>query len=156
MYFNKLLQDEVQEKADPNDIVLTVRGKDIFDENALEPDVKELLSILENADQWITDYLKEDALNEGIVNKTKEAIKVAKVKAAKADRAFNEFVMKRVREMRTNRRNRRHSEMVGESLKINTYLKRILKAGSLSIINPAIGVISFCVDTLIDKKKLKF
>lgn len=157
LYFNKLIQDEVKDSADPNDIVITVRGGPM-EENSLEPDAQELINILESGDQWIADFINNDRnftdlrINENIINKGVEAAKVAKVKAQKADRAFNEFVMKKVRELRTNRRNRRHAEIVGEALRINTYLKRILKACGLGVINPAIGVISFCVDTLIDKK----
>ena len=116
-----------------------------------EPDVQEFFDLLEHADEWKANYIK-DTLNEGIINKGKEAIKVAKVKSLKADRAFNDFVMSKVREIRRNRRNRRHAEIVGESLRINAYLKRILKALGLGVINPAIGVISFIVDTLIDEK----
>jgi len=152
MYFNKLLQDEVTEKTDPDDIVITVRGGPM-EENVFkfESDVQEFFDLLEHADEWKANYMKE-SLNEGIVNKGKEAAKVIKVKSLKADRAFNDFVMSKVREIRRNRRNRRHAEIVGESLRINAYLKRILKALGLSVINPAIGVISFVVDTLIDEK----
>ena len=152
MYFNKLLQDEVTEKTDPDDIVITVRGGPM-EENVFkfEPDVQEFFDLLEHADEWKANYMKE-TLNEGIVNKGKEAAKVIKVKSLKADRAFNDFVMNKVREIRRNRRNRRHAEIVGESLRINAYLKRILKALGLSVINPAVGVISFVVDTLLDQK----
>jgi hypothetical protein len=152
MYFNKLLQDEIREKSNPDDIVITVRGGPM-EENVFkfEPDVQEFFDLLEHADEWKANYIK-DTLNEGIINKGKEAIKVAKVKSLKADRAFNDFVMSKVREIRRNRRNRRHAEIVGESLRINAYLKRILKALGLGVINPAIGVISFIVDTLIDEK----
>lgn len=152
MYFNKLLQDEVTEKTDPDDIVITVRGGPM-EENVFkfESDVQEFFDLLEHADEWKANYMKE-FLNEGIVNKGKEAAKVIKVKSLKADRAFNDFVMSKVREIRRNRRNRRHAEIVGESLRINAYLKRILKALGLSVINPAIGVVSFVVDTLIDEK----
>lgn len=152
MYFNKLLQDEVTEKTNPDDIVITVRGGPM-EENVFkfESDVQEFFDLLEHADEWKANYVRT-TLNEGIVNKGKEAIKVAKVQSLKADRAFNDFIMNKVREIRRNRRNRRHAEIVGESLRINAYLKRILKALGLSVINPAIGVVSFVVDTLIDEK----
>lgn len=152
MYFNKLLQDEVTEKSDPDDIVITVRGGPM-EENVFkfEPDVQEFFDLLEHADEWKSNYIKEN-LNENIVNKGKEALKVAKVKSLKADRAFNDIIMNKVREIRRTRRNRRHAEIVGESLRINAYLKRILKALGLTVINPAIGVVSFIVDTLIDEK----
>ena len=154
MYFNKLLQDEVTEKTNPDDIVITVRGGPM-EENVFkfESDVQEFFDLLEHADEWKANYVQE-ILNEGIVNKGKEAIKVAKVQSLKADRAFNDFIMNKVREIRRNRRNRRHAEIVGESLRINAYLKRILKALGLSVINPAIGVVSFIVDTLIFEKIL--
>lgn len=155
MYFNKLLQDEVTEKTDPDDIVITVRGGPM-EENVFkfESDVQEVMDLLENYEQWVHDcaYTIKVPMNEGIVDKGKEAIKVAKVKSLKADKAFNDFVMSKVREIRRNRRNRRHAEIVGESLRINAYLKRILKALGLGAINPAVGVISFVVDTLIDEK----
>lgn len=152
MYFNKLLQDEVTEKTDPDDIVITVRGGPM-EENVFkfESDVQEFFDLLEHADEWKSNYIKEN-LNENIVNKGKEALKVAKVKSLKADRAFNDIIMNKVREIRRTRRNRRHAEIVGESLRINAYLKRILKALGLTVINPAIGVVSFIVDTLIDEK----
>ena len=124
-------------------------------------DAAELIRILESADEWITtrqNYYLDRAIlmNEGIVNNAVERVKQGAVALKKAERDFDEFVMKKVRTMRENRRNRKHAEMVGEALRVNHEIKRLLASGAIGILNPALGVIawftSLAVDRHTDKK----
>lgn len=147
------IQTEIDNSADPNDV-----SPGPVDINAdtnmqyLEEDAREFLYLIEHADQWITDYTKREYLNEGIVSNAAEAAKAAKVKAKKSEHAFGEFVMKKFHEMQTNRRNRKHSEMVGESLRIMHEIKRIIRSGAVyAILGPAAGVITWVTTLLIDK-----
>lgn len=41
--------------------------------------------------------------------------------------------------------------MVGEALRVNHELKRILRSGAIGILNPALGVISFVVSVVYDR-----
>lgn len=147
------IRTEIDNSADPNDV--SPGPVDInTDTNMqyLEEDVCEFLYLLEHADQWIADYAKREYLNEGIVSNAAEAAKAAKVKARKSEQAFGEFVMKKFHEMQTNRRNRKHSEMVGESLRIMHEIKRIIRSGAIyAILGPAAGVITWVTTLLIDK-----
>lgn len=170
-YLDKLLKNELhsQEKSEDS-LVQVIHGSDT---TPLEEDVTELLNLLENVDSWISEYMMQDLtdtipidldknqdgpasifypVSEGVVNKAVEKAKLAKMKSEKAERAFDELVSKKVREIRANRRNRRHSELVGETLRINEKIKRLMKAGGLSIIHPAIGIIYWIISVVIDKK----
>lgn len=170
-YLDKLLKNELhsQEKSEDS-LVQVIHGSDT---TPLEEDVTELLNLLENVDSWISEYMMQDltdtiptdldknqdgpasifySVSEGVVNKAVEKAKLAKAKSEKAERAFDELVSKKVREIRTNRQNRRHSELVGETLRINEKIKRLMKAGGLSIINPAVGIIYWIISVVIDKK----
>lgn len=170
-YLDKLLKNELhsQEKSEDS-LVQVIHGSDT---TPLEEDVTELLNLLENVDSWISEYMMQDLtdtipidldkkqdnpasifypVSEGVVNKAVEKAKLTKAKSEKAERAFDELVSKKVREIRTNRRNRRHSELVGETLRINEKIKRLMKAGGLSIIHPAVGIIYWIISVVIDKK----
>lgn len=151
---NRMIQDELTVSVDPDDISskpdMMEREHEI-ENMPLGEDAVELIHILESSDQWIQNYMKKNVMNEGIVNNAKEKAKEAVVGAKKAERAFDEFIMKKVREIRLNRRNRKHSEMVGESLRISHEIKRLLKSGGLAIINPALGVIHWLVTFFLDK-----
>lgn len=170
-YLDKLLKNELhsQEKSEDS-LVQVIHGSDT---TPLEEDVTGLLNLLENVDSWISEYMMQDltdtiptdldknqdgpasifySVSEGVVNKAVEKAKLAKAKSEKAERAFDELVSKKVREIRTNRQNRRHSELVGETLRINEKIKRLMKAGGLSIINPAVGIIYWIISVVIDKK----
>ena len=152
LYYNDKILREIGDSADPNAITMVVRGSN---RDTLEEDARELIELLENGEQWINEYcnsLPNTRINESVVNKAVEAAKVASMKRKKAEDAFNDVVMKKVREIRTNRRNRRHAEVVGESLRITKWITRILRSGGLSIISPAIGIISFLIPIFIDKK----
>ena len=150
-YFNKKIQDELSDQTSPEDIQYVVRGEGT---QGLEEDVVELLDLLEHAEEWIQNYIDHDttALDESVVNKAVEKAKLAKVKADKATKAFNELVTKKIKKIREDRRNRRHAEIVGETLRINETIKRLMKAGGLAIINPAIGIIYYIISIVIDKK----
>lgn len=148
-YCANLLQREIDTTADPNEIEPMV----VY--NApLEEDVVEILHLLETGDAWIQDYIEHDTepvLTEGIVTAAAMKAKELAVKTEKANRAFDEFIMKRVRNAREKRRNRKHAEMVGEALRINNELKRLLVSLGLGALNPALGVIHWVVTVAIDR-----
>lgn len=148
-YCAKLLQREIDTTADPNAVEPLV----VYN-GALEEDVQEILNLLENGEKWIQDYIEHDTepvLTESIVTAAAMRAKELKVKTEKANRAFDEFVMKRVRNAREKRRNRKHAEMVGEALRINNELKRLLVSIGLGMLNPALGVIHWVVTVAIDR-----
>lgn len=60
--------------------------------------------------------------------------------------------MKKFREIQENRRNIKHAEMVGEALRINREMKRLLAAGAVSIVSPSIAVLGWIVSIIIDQK----
>ena len=142
-----LIQDQLEQEADPNEI------QPIEPEPMpMQEDAYELIHILETADEWIARYMEQDELSEGVVKVAQMKAKEAKMKMDKASRAFDEFVMKRYREMTIKRRNAKHSELVGESLRITREIKRLLKSGALAILSPTAGVLHWIVTLFIDKK----
>ena len=151
MYFSNKINQEIQEQSkDSGDIVITVRGGDYISETA-----QEIIDLFEHAEEFFNRYgtsLSDDELNEAIINKAKEAAKLALAKKKKAERAFEELIMKKVKELRRNRQNRRHAEIVGEALKIHRVLLRIFKSLGLGLINPALGVTYYVIDLVADKK----
>ena len=151
MYFSNKINQEIQEQSkDSGDIVITVRGGDYISETA-----QEIIDLFEHAEEFFNRYgtsLSDDEINEAVINKAKEAAKLALAKKKKAERAFEELVMKKVKELRRNRQNRRHAEIVGEALKIHRVLLRMLKSLGLGLINPALGVTYYVIDLVVDKK----
>lgn len=144
-----MIQSSIEQAADPNDIAPAAEPEPI----RLEEDAREIIDLLEHADAWVKDYMSSLPMNEGIVNNAKEKAKELAMNKQKAEKAFDDFVMKKYRNMTINRRNRKHSEMVGESLRIMRELKRLMKSGILGIIlHPAIGIIHWIVTLFIDKK----
>lgn len=141
------LHHELETATDKDDIQPTVTPV-----TELEEDAREIIHLLEQADTWISNYIANDPLNEAIVSNAVERAKAAKVKMDKAAKAFDEFVMKKFHKMQTDRRNRKHSEMVGESLRIMHEIKRLLASGGIAIFSPALGVITWVVTLLIDKR----
>ena len=125
-----------------------------YENYPLEEDAQEFIYILEHADEYIAKFM--GPMNEGIVNNAKEKARSVAVGIKKAERMFDEFVMKKYRELTINRQNRKHSEMVGESLRITHEIKRLLKSGALAILSPSVGVwhwiITFFIDKVTDKK----
>lgn len=146
-YTNKQVERAIEASYNKDDIVHEYHGA------PLEEDAKELIAIIENGEQWIADYIAHDVepMNEAILNKAKEAAKVAHVKQQKAERAFDEFVMKKYKDYVNKRRNRKHAEMVGEALRVNNELKRILYTLPLSLFNPAWTVIAWVISVVIDR-----
>lgn len=145
-YINNLIQRCIDNGYDKDAIehVMTIH-------EPLAEDVQEILDLLENYDNWVSKYCA-GPMNEAIVNKVKEAAKVAQVKSEKASRAFDEFVMKRVKKARENRRNRKHAEMVGEALRINREVKRLLGSLAVGAISPAVGVILWVGSVVVDRQ----
>lgn len=141
------LQRELETSVDKDDIQPTA-----VNVAELEEDAREFINLLEHADEWIAAYIENDSLNEAIVSNAVERAKAAKVKMGKAAKAFDEFVMKKFHKLQTDRRNRKHSEMVGESLRIMHEIKRLLAAGGIGIFSPALGVITWVVTLFIDKR----
>lgn len=115
-------------------------------------DAWEVFHILTHPEEFMGPMAESySELNEGIINNAKEKAKEIAVNLKKTEQRFDEFVMKKVREMRVNRRNRKHSELVGESLRISRELKRLLRTGAIAIVSPAAAVITFLVSVAIDK-----
>ena len=148
-----MTQETLEKEADPDDIKPII-GTSIVDAPLTE-NVQEFIDLLEHADEWISNYMANDNtqyLDEGVVKNAVMKAKEAKLKAEKATKAFEEFVMKKFREMTIKRRNAKHSEMVGESLRIVREIKRLLKSGAIGILSPTLGVIHWIVTLFIDKK----
>ena len=143
-YINTLIQAELKQDVDKTDVSYVMH-------TPLDEDVREILYLLEHGDAWMKEYIEHDTLDEAVVSNIKHAAQALKIKEEKASRAFDEFIMKKVRAAREKRRNRKHAEMVGEALRINHELKRLLKSLGLGMINPALGVIHRVVTTVIDR-----
>lgn len=144
-YINNLIQRTIDASYDQDAITHEYYNA------PLEEDAKELLSLFEHAEDHILRLMETTSLNEGIVNKAKEAAKIANVKRKKAERSFDELVMKKYKEYVRNRQNRKHAEMVGEALRVNHELKKILYTLPLSLINPAWTVIAWVIATVVDR-----
>lgn len=144
-YINNLIQRTIDASYDQDAITHEYYNA------PLEEDTKELLSLFEHAEDHILRLMETTSLNEGIVNKAKEAAKIANVKRKKAERSFDELVMKKYKEYVRNRQNRKHAEMVGEALRVNHELKKILYTLPLSLINPAWTVIAWVIATVVDR-----
>lgn len=142
---NQLVHTEIAKTADPNAISYAVGPASELSETA-----RELVDLLESADTWLANR-EAQLLSEGIINNAKEKAKEALVAKKKAENEFDEFVMKKVKKMREERRNRKHSEMVGESLRINNIIKRLLKTGAIGILSPAWAAIYFIISVVYDR-----
>lgn len=142
-YLTRLIQHEMAE-TDPNDIVMVN-----LPWLPLEEDVKEILWLLEHGEEEIAKSL--EPVNEAILSNAAMAAKTAKVKADKAARNFDMFVMKQVKAAREKRRNRKHAEMVGEALRINNEVKRLLKSLGVGALSPALGVILWVTSVVVDR-----
>ena len=59
--------------------------------------------------------------------------------------------MKKVKQAREKRRNKKHAEMVGEALRINDELKRLLRSLGIGLFSPALGVITWVISVVIDR-----
>lgn len=155
-YINELIRRVIDENHDPNDIAI------IHDymSSPLDEDWQELFSMLEHADEYIERFrgevvvTEQDMLDEGIVSKAGEAMKTAGIEAKKAVRMFDELCMKAYRNAVAKRQQRKHSEMVGESLRINNELKRILKVLPLSLLGPhgpVLAIIAWVISIVVDR-----
>lgn len=141
-----MVQDELSADVDPDEIQPII---DVEASKPLAEDVQEIIDLLEHADEWIAEHTP---MNEGIVNNAVQKAKEVKLNAQKATKAFDDFVMKKFRDMTLKRRNAKHSEMVGESLRITREIKRLLKSGALAILSPTIGILHWIITLFIDKK----
>ena len=164
MSLEKKIQGTLQSQVKVDD-VSAVQAKPMVDPDSvteiLQEDSRELLSILENADQWIESYMLNEygPIDEAVVSNAREKAKELNLRKKKAVNAFEEFVMKKFRNWQIERRNKKHSEAIGESLRIMRYLRRILAIGGLAILSPAAavvaGIVTFAVDHVTDKKDLR-
>ena len=141
-----MVQNELTSDVDPDEIQPII---DVEASKPLAEDVQEIIDLLEHADEWIAEHTP---MNEGIVNNAVQKAKEVKLNAQKATKAFDDFVMKKFRDMTLKRRNAKHSEMVGESLRITREIKRLLKSGALAILSPTIGILHWIITLFIDKK----
>lgn len=144
-YCQRQLDREIEEDYDPNDISQIAPIE-------MSETAKELIQLFESYSSYIDDQVNHDLLSESIINTAVEKAKIAKVAAQKAQRNFDELVMKKYKEMVRTRQNRKHSEMVGESLRISHEIKRLFRSGAIGIFSPAIGVITWIVSVLIDRQ----
>ena len=142
-----IIQEELDHTAKDDIATIPTTATLNREDVPLEEDVRELFALMENHQQWIDTYI----INEGIVSNAKEKAKEIAQGIKKAERAFDELVMKKFNELKVERRNRKHSEMVGESLRISHEIKRLLKSGAISIFSPTIGVLHWIVTFFIDK-----
>ena len=141
-----MVQNELTSDVDPDEIQPII---DVEASKPLAEDAQEIIDLLEHADEWIAEHTP---MNEGIVNNAVQKAKEVKLNAQKATKAFDDFVMKKFRDMTLKRRNAKHSEMVGESLRITREIKRLLKSGALAILSPTIGILHWIITLFIDKK----
>lgn len=140
------IQVEITKAADPDAIVYDSKA----DTSRLSETATELIALFESANSFLEEKQRE-YINEGIVNNAKEKAKEVIVAKKKAENEFDEFVMKKVKKLREERRNKKHAEMVGESLRINREIKRLLRSGAIGILNPAWGVISYVISVVYDR-----
>jgi len=147
---NTMMQNEIAAAAQPNDVVYIEPIK----ETPLSEDAQELISLLENYEQWVdrrTADILGYSLNEGIVNMAKEKAKEALVARKKALNEFDQLITRKVNKIRENRQNRKHSEMVGEALKINRDILRLFRTGVIGIFSPGAAAITFLVSFFYDR-----
>lgn len=142
-YLNNLIHRAMEESYDKDDIVQVIH-------TPLSEDAKSLLEMFTKYEEFENVYV-EEAMNEAVVKKAVEKAKELNVAQKKAGKAFDEMIMKKVKSIRENRRNRKHAEMVGEALRINHELKRLLGSLALGALNPALGVITWVVSVVYDR-----
>lgn len=142
-YINRLMQHEMHVDTSADDITLVVS-------TPISEDVSEILSLLENYDRHIKEM--QEPLDEAVINNAKMKAKELYIKEQKASRAFDEFIMKKVKAAREKRRNRKHAEMVGEALRINNELKRLMKSLAVGAFSPTLGVILWVTSVVIDRE----
>lgn len=157
-YMTTLIKREIQATHNADDIEY------IYEVRSLPEDAQSIIDDMIHAEEQINEkaqeYLTEsatnaDPLDEGIVNKAVEKAKEANYARKKAETWFEQKITKKVNELRNQRRNRKHAEMVGEALRINHELKRLLRSGILYIIpniGPAAAVITYIVSIIIDRE----
>lgn len=146
-YLNDLIQRQSIQNYDKDEITYEIHGP-------LEEDVREILYLFEHAEEWMNNYAKThpEPMNEGIINAAKEKAKQAFVMKEKVTRAFDEFVMRKVKEARAKRRNRKHAELVGEALRINHEIARLMKSGLIFIVSPVWSAIYWVISVVIDRQ----
>ena len=156
-YMNSLTKREIQSTHNADDIEY------IYEVRTLPEDAQSIIDDMFHAEEQINEmtqkFLSEaaagEALDEGIVNKAVEKAKEANYARKKAENWFEEKITKKVNDLRNQRRNRKHAEMVGEALRINHEIKRLLRSGLLYIIpniGPAAAVITYIVSIVIDRE----
>lgn len=156
-YMNSLTKREIQSTHNADDIEY------IYEVRTLPEDAQSIIDDMFHAEEQISEmtqkFLSEaatrEALDEGIVNKAVEKAKEANFARKKAENWFEEKITKKVNDLRNQRRNRKHAEMVGEALRINHEIKRLLRSGLLYIIpniGPAAAVITYIVSIVIDRE----
>ena len=146
MYTNTLLNREMSTNVNPDDIVITVHGGNMSESATA------FIDMLRHCDEDIKAYNEcVEAMNEGIVNKAKEAAQAAAVKMRKLSDAFDEKVTKAWNNLRRDQRNRKHKEIVGESLRITNEIKRLMISAPAAVVSPAIAVIIWTGTLMLDR-----
>lgn len=143
-YLNNLIQRAIDDSYDKDDIIQVIH-------TPLSEDAKELINMFIHPEEY-EKALMESALDEAVVKKGVEKAKEINVAQKKASKAFDEMIMKKVKSIRENRRNRKHAEMVGEALRVNHELKRLLRSLGIGMFSPAMGVITWVVSVVYDRE----
>ena len=152
---NALMSEEMERATKSGDISysnvqMTPPQEDYVVSEAFE----ELTYMFEHPNEWIRENVieaDEYFLTEGIISSARNGIKQASVATNKVAKRFEEAVTKKIMKLREERRNRKHSEMVGESLKLMRVIKLFLRTGAIAIISPAIAAIQFIVSVVYDR-----
>ena len=156
-YMNSLTKREIQSTHNVDDIeyIYEVRTLPEYAQSIIDDMFHAEEQINEMTQKFLSEAATGEALDEGIVNKAVEKAKEANFARKKAENWFEEKITKKVNDLRNQRRNRKHAEMVGEALRINHEIKRLLRSGLLYIIpniGPAAAVITYIVSIVIDRE----
>ena len=152
---NILIQNEIKAAVENEPLVIEHRS---FEALPMSEEAQDLVATLENGQQWIQDKVNEamkyyvPSLTENVFGDAADKVKATALAVQKASDEFERQVMKKVKYLRERRRNAKHNEMVGEALRINREIRRLLLSGAVGILNPMAGVITFVVSLCIDKK----
>ena len=149
---NALMSEEMEKATKPGDITLSKPQASPPQESYIVSETaRELIYMFEHTEDWIRENLGESMLAEGVVSNVRTGVKQVAVAGDKLSKRFEEAVTKKVMKLREERRNRKHSEMVGESLRIMRAIKLFLRTGGIAIISPAIAAIQFIVSVVYDR-----
>lgn len=147
---NELLKQEIKHADDTNSDGLRrfVRNDDLISEEC-----QELLECLNTLRSMLEDY---NAINEGIVSTAKDRANQALVKKRRIEDYMDRTVFKAYDNWRKRKETKNHEEMMGETLKLSTMIKKVIQVGIGYIAFGGIGaIITAIVTHAIDRKTSK-